>query len=741
VCKRILNKSNKIIHDNYFEILLYCICIIEVFNDGNKCYFYAVFLLIIYEKMKNWLNTLTMFVFLFLFIVSSQAQQEVSVSRKDFKSDKQGFSQAWKFIKDGDSFYSEQGVWYKSALQDYLQAYSYNSRNAELNYKMGVCCLYSDKKEEAIDFFLKAGEIDNNVATDLYLLTGRAFQFSGRFLEAIGKYTEYLNLEVKKPEENIVITNKYIDECNAALLITKDTLRIELVNPGNNINSEADDYSPVIRRDGQQLFLASRKQYFSRATSYKDTKYDENIFVTDLKNGQWDVALSVGKDVNTKYSEAPLYVNAGGDQLFIYAGYEGGGDIKVSYLKKGKWRTPESENYGINGTDSETSFNISPSGNEIYFVSDRKKNSQGGKDIFVISRLNNKKWSKPVNLGPVINTKFDEESPRMSNDGTTLFFSSRGHNSIGGFDVFYSVRDSAGIWSKPVNAGYPVNSVWDELYYCPLPVNDSTFYLATNRSGGLGGLDIYEGHILPPVRVIPEVKKDTVVYVRDTVFVVKEVVPVIVPEPVKETGIYLTGRVIDSESGKSLVAKMEIVDLEIDQVVSTSISSEIDGTYRIKLPEKKSYMVDVRSDGYLSEMKRINITASYVGTNYNFDIPLNKIQVGKRVVLNNILFESGKAVLTSGSYIELNRLVAILTDSKLMKIEISGHTDNTGSEVINAKLSNDRAKAVVEYLVQKGIDRTRLTYKGLGSTQPITNNSTPEGRAKNRRVEFKILEF
>ena len=126
---------------------------------------------------------------------------------------------------------------------------------------------------------------------------------------------------------------------------------------------------------------------------------------------------------------------------------------------------------------------------------------------------------------------------------------------------------------------------------------------------------------------------------------------------------------------------------------------------------------------------------------YNYDISLIKIQVGKSVVLNNILFETGKAILTSGSFVELDRLIGILNENKLMKVEISGHTDNTGSEVINAKLSTDRAKAVVEYLVQNNIDRTRLTYKGLGSTQPITENTTPEGRAKNRRVEFKILEI
>ena len=350
----------------------------------------------------------------------------------------------------------------------------------------------------------------------------------------------------------------------------------------------------------------------------------------------------------------------------------------------------------------------------------------------------------------MINTSSDEESVRVSPDGNKLYFSSRGHNTIGGFDVFYSTRDTSGKWNTPINAGYPVNSVWDELYYAPSPKDDSTFIFASNRSGGLGGLDIYEGQILPDEHVIvpivepvvlPVEKKDTIIYVRDTIVIVKEPIPVPLPVPVVPTGLSLTGRVVDSETGTTLVSKIEIIDLQTDQIISTTESSAIDGTYRAELPSKKSYMVDVRSNGYLSEMKRVTIAATYAGSTYNFDIPLNKIQVGKTVVLNNILFESGKAVITTGSYPELDRLVTILGENKLMKIEISGHTDKTGSEVINAKLSTDRAAAVVGYLTGKGIDKARLTYKGLGSTQPISDNATPEGRAKNRRVEFKILEF
>lgn len=226
---------------------------------------------------------------------------------------------------------------------------------------------------------------------------------------------------------------------------------------------------------------------------------------------------------------------------------------------------------------------------------------------------------------------------------------------------------------------------------------------------------------------------------------IKEIVqtppPVVVPEPPKETGLYLIGQIKDSETGDPIMAKIDIIDLATDMVVGTTASSDVDGSYRIKLPEKKSYMVDLRGSGFLSDMKRINIPANYAEDVYKLDATLIKVKVGKKVVLNNILFETGKSILTTSSYAEIDRLVGILEDTPQMRIEISGHTDNTGSLDLNNRLSQSRAQAVVEYLVRKGIDRTRLEFKGYGPSQPIADNTTAAGRTQNRRVEFKILEF
>jgi outer membrane protein OmpA-like peptidoglycan-associated protein len=713
---------------------------------------------------------------LFLFCQFLASQTNVSISRKDFKKEKPGFSEAWKHIKDGDSNYAKKGIWYSNAATDYSLASTYNNDNAELNYKLGVSCLFSDKKDEAAGFFLKAIKLAPDVADDVLLLTGRALQYSSRFKEAIEMFNNYLANHPKKPVTLVALAKKCIENCNSAKNVTNDTLRIDIKNIGGNINSDADDYSIVMSPDGKKMFFASRRSTGIKVkTHFKDSKFDENIYSSDYLNGAWTVALLADKNLVTPYCETPLFLSSSGEELYIYTGYEGGGDVKVSVIKKDKWTTPEKVNFGINSSSAETSFSIAPSGDEIAFVSDRRKGGSGGKDIYLIKKLNKRKWSKPENIGPVINTPYNEESVRYSKKGDVLWFSSTGHNSIGGYDIFYSKKGPTGEWSTPVNAGYPINTPWDEIFYNPSPSDDSSFFFVSNRSKGFGGLDIYSGKILPPLppplppivvvkppivsdsvimpKVITPPKPDTI-FVRDTVIVIKEIVPVakdtvkvnpvvpeIKPEPPKEFILYLIGKVTDSETGGAILARIDVIDLSTNQVITTSASSDVDGSYRIRLPAKRSYMLDLRSTGFLPDMKKVNIPETYTEEVYPLNLTLVKVKVGEKVVLNNILFELGKSVLTTSSYAELDKLVQIMKDNPKMKIEISGHTDNTGNPVINAKLSTDRAKAVVDYLVKKGVEQNRMTYMGYGSDQPIAENTTDAGRKKNRRVEFKILEF
>lgn len=700
------------------------------------------------------------FALLLLNILPADAQTNVRIRKKDYRTVREGFKEAWAHVSEGNNYFRERSVWYGSAYEEYRKAMVYNGNNAELNYKAGIAALFSDNKDAAAPFLLKALELKNDISDDILLMTGRALQYSGNYPEAIKMLNDYLNSPVKKTRRNIADASKYLDECNSALKLVKDTLNAEIRNAGTNINSFADDYSPVFSADFNTLYFASRREVKRSGIPLTDGKFDENIFYSSRIQNEWNVASPLTGSVNTSYCESPLYLNPSGDELYIYTGYMNGGDIKMSKKKNGIWTKPSSIPFSINSRGAETSFTFSPSGDEIWFVTDKGKNSLGGKDIYIIRKKPDSKWSKPENAGPNINTPHDEESVSFSETGDTLWFASKGHNSMGGFDIFYSVRDKNGNWTRAVNCGYPVNTPWNDLFYIPDKSGKNAFYLVSDRKGSLGGLDIFHGRKIAPrpagepepvpvaapdtivQKIIVEVqpvRPDTVV-VRDTLVVIKEV-PAPPPEVPEETFFYLSGTVRDSESGDPVLAKIDVIDISSDMVIATTASSDIDGSYRVRLSGKKSYMVDFRGSGFLSDMKRIDIPESFTGDVYKLNMDLVKVKVGRKVVLNNILFQTGKAILTGESYAELNRLYGILEENPHMRIEISGHTDNTGSLSLNTKLSQDRARAVVEYLIQKGTDPERLEFRGYGPQQPVDDNTTAEGRARNRRVEFKILEF
>lgn len=695
-----------------------------------------------------------LFVFIgafFFWTSGADAQTIVKISKKEFKNGNDNFESAWENVVNGDSFFKKGGANYEGAYQNYMMAVSYNPVNPELNYKTGVSALLSDHKEKALVFFQKVLEEKPDLTDDLMYFTGRALLYAGRYDEACNKLETYLNSEGKKDKKLVDAAKSYLGQCESARKVISDTLRIEIKNLGLEINSNADEYAVLISADASTMFFASRRQLSKSSNELDDGWFDENIYLSSRIKDSWSMPVTPWKKLITNYCEAPLYLTPSGDELYIYSGYEHGGDIRKSVMKKGSWGKPGKVGFNINSGGTETSLTFSPSGDEVWFVSDRGKKGEGGKDIYIIRKTGEKKWSKPVNAGPAINSSLDEESLRFSENGDTLWFGSRGHSSIGGFDIFYSVRDSGEVWGPAVNAGYPLNTQWDDFFFFPGTSADRSFYFASNRPESNGGLDIFSGNYIPeepeiipepePVSLPEPVKPDTVI-VRDTVVVVKEIIqePLSPPAP-EEPVFYLAGTVSDSESGDPVLARIDIIDTSTDAIIATTASSDVDGRYRVKLPGKGSYMVDFRGTGFLSDMKRVIIQPEDTAEVYTLDINLVKVKVGRKVVLNNILFETGKSVLTQSSGKELDRLYGILTDNPLMKIEISGHTDKTGSEPLNFRLSESRAKAVVDYLVNRGIDPGRLEYRGFGSLQPIADNATAEGRTLNRRVEFKILEF
>ncbi len=451
-------------------------------------------------------------------------QADLKIKKKEFKSSKAGLSQAWDHVLAGDIAYVKKGQYYNNAFDHYIQAMAYNNSNAELNYKIGITAIYTDRKEEAAGFFLKALELKSNISDDILLYTGRALQYTGRYEEASEKLKEYLKSKTSKPENNVLLAKKFIEECTAAIEIVKDTIDIELKNPGANINSSYDDFSPVFTLTGTTLYFASQRSSAKSSGNTIPVRLDENIYFSRLVGGKWSIASPAGEDLNTSYNESPVYIDSSETRLYIYSGYENGGDIKVSENRKGDWRSPENLPFAINTSSSETSIAFSPSGNEIFYVTNDGKDNKGGYDIYFIKKLTDKKWSKPQNAGATVNTEYDEQAVSFSFSGDTMWFSSKGHNSVGGYDLFYSVRNQDGTWKQAVNAGYPINTPWDELFHSYPGSSSDSFCFASNRSGGFGGFDIYFATLLSkPSEVI---KEDQLKSVPDTI-VEADTVPVI----------------------------------------------------------------------------------------------------------------------------------------------------------------------------------------------------------------------
>lgn len=504
-----------------------------------------------------------------------------------------------------------------------------------------------------------------------------------------------------------------VGQVGEVIIKEKKDVRIEIRPVSGNINSPYDDYAPVITADGETMYFTSRRPFTEKEKKRNRESMEQIYWVEfDEKDSVWGDPIALPQSVNVaKRHNSNIAVSNDGQKLLKYQddGY-GNGDIYETYLSGSTWSSPSSLGRNINSVDHESSASIAPDGRTIYFVSDRE-GGQGGRDIWKSTLDENGVWGKAENLGGVINTKKNEEAVYIHPDGKTLYFSSEGHDGLGGYDIYKSTFEN-GNWSAPVNLDAPINSKGDDLFFV-LAANGKIGYYATTRDGR--DKDIYS------ILFIPKSNEKEDKGPELTVF---------------------KGVVSDRESGAPIGATIEVTDNEKNEVIATYNSNSATGKYLISLPAGKNYGINVNAEGYLFSSETFDLTdsASAEYREIEKDIELDKIKVGSKVVLKNIFFDFNKATLRRESIAELDRLKRIMKHNPSMKIEIGGHTDSKGSDAYNANLSKNRAGSVVEYLVQQGVDKSRMTFKGYGESQPIATNDTEEGRQENRRVEFKILQ-
>ena len=469
-------------------------------------------------------------------------------------------------------------------------------------------------------------------------------------------------------------------------------------NMGDSINSEKSEYYPSITID-DSMFVITR-----RGPGFKEDFYESNI----LPGKNYSKTKLIDGDINNPTSKGALNISQDGEWL-LFAGYNfpggyGDFDLYISYYTPTGWSEPENMGRNINTDAWESSPSLSPDNRALYFSSNRY-GGYGGKDLYVSYRQPNGKWGPAQNMGPQINTAGDELAPFIHADNATLYFTSDGLPGYGGSDIYVCRKGPDNSWSIPENLGYPINSIENEgsLFVAS---DGKTAYYAGERADSRGGLDIYTFELRPEFR------------------------------PART--LYVKGKVFDKKTGKGIPSAVELIENATQKVVS-NVQTDETGHYFITLPVGKDYTFTVNRKGYLYYSSTYALSKETADSTYKKDIPLNPFELNASMVLQNILFDIKSTEILPESMPEINKLLKLMKENPTIKVQINGHSDNVGKPADNLKLSEARAKSVVDYLVKNGIEALRLIYKGIGETKPIADNKTEEGRAQNRRTEFVIV--
>lgn len=676
-----------------------------------------------------------------LFFVSiaclqSIAQINVEFTKDNFKDKKGGLKIALEEIKLGDEWFEQGDVTYRLALPHYLKANDFNPNNALLNYKIGCCYISLKKviKSKAIPYIEKAYKLNPTVSTDIHYLLGRGYHLTMQWDKAKQEYALYRKILTLKEIDKMKSVDKKLSECGYGINYMKNPIRVFIDNIGITMNSPFSDYGPVISADEDVMMFTSHRDNSTGGIMDEFGEYFEDIYISYKFNKEWTQAKNIGTPINTNGNDAIIGLSPNGQKLFMYIDDKGDGNIYECDLLGDKWSKPEKMPKPINSSSKESAATLSYDARIFYWVSNRE-GGLGGSDIYYSIKNEKGKWGEAINMGADINTPYEEVGVFMLPDGKTMYFSSQGHTSMGGLDIFSTVYEN-GKWSKPQNIGYPVNTPDNDMFFV-MSASGKHGYYSSIREDGQGEVDLYQISFLG-------VEKQMVLNTEDNLLANQTA-------PVSETNIaaqvevktsqltLLKGIITDALTKNPLEALIEIVDNEKNVVIASFPSNSKTGKYLVTLPSGKNYGIVVKKEGYLFHSENFDIPLGSGYQEITKDVELKNIAVGSKIVLKNIFFDFDKATLRKESFNELENLTKLLNDVPSLKIEISGHTDGKGSAAYNLTLSDNRAKAVVDYLVGKGISKDRLVAKGYGLTRPIATNDTEEGRQLNRRTEFEIL--
>ena len=585
----------------------------------------------------------------------------------------------------------KEGKYYEAAYY-FEKAIESGDSSIALYLNLSKCYLVVSPRSKSLKYILKAIELNTFPTLEMYFLLGRAYHVNNDFDNAIENYKES-----DPNKDHFKIIRKLILECLNAKKYFATPINVEIINAGTIINTEQQEYLPYITADYKQLFFTSTKLDLGLMAS-SEQSLQEDIYTSNFSKGKWSNPTIINSLSEQQGHDACVGISEDGQTMFVYKGTHGG-DLYTSELDGTNWGELKSLPFNTEGFEGAAS--LSPDGLTLYYV--HANGTNGNRDLFSCTRTLGGKWSKAEPITQ-LNTEYDEDSPFIHPNGKIIYFSSKGHSSMGGYDIFKSTKTENGNWTTPENLGYPINSTADDLYFV-LSANGLLGFYSSDKEGGYGKQDIYALKL---------------------------------PESNDYTLELLTGEIKD-EKGNPIEAEIMVTDNQNKELVGRFKSNSDNGKFLIALPCGKNYGIHIEKKGFIFHSENAQIECQSGYKEINKIIQLKNAHSGAKIILNNIFFDFGKSALKDESETELQKLIKLLENNQTIKIEIAGYTDNIGDEIANLLLSESRAINVMNYLISHGISDQRIISKGYGSAQPVSTNESEEGRQLNRRTEFKIL--
>ena len=570
--------------------------------------------------------------------------------------------------------------------------------------------VYTDagKLEASADAYRKAVDIDSLFFPNALYFLGLNEMELGWYKDALHHLHGFLSMDGIKDDLKESARHK-IASCEFAIHAIENPVPFDPVNLGPSINSEYDEYWPSLSADESIMVFTLLSPIDARNPVTRANR-QEDLYYSRFEDGEWQPAMNAGKPLNTYDNEGAQSISGNGRfMVFTACGREDGYglcDLYFSEWERGSWSLPVNIGPAINSRYSEKQPALSADGRVVYFTSDRP-GGKGKYDIWMSSRGPDGNWDPPVNLGETINSPEFDQSPFIHPDNKTLYFSSSGWPGMGGFDIYMSRRTGDSTWGQPVNLGYPINTHHHEEGLIVNARADMAYFSSTRLSGK--GRDIFSFSLYEEAR----------------------------PNRVS----YMKGKVFDRQTKRPLEARFELIDLESHAKVIESSSEPGNGEFLVVIPVDADYALNVSRPSYLFHSENFSFDKIYSRSEpFLKDIALNPIQIGERIVLRNVFYQTDSFALDEKSMVELDKVVVFMEANPSLVVEIGGHTDNTGTREHNIWLSGKRAGSVAAFLIAEGIKPERIEFRGYGMSEPVSSNETDEGRALNRRTELKVLE-